>query len=656
MSSDIDNQLEQIGPRNPAAMVCNALFGVLPHVDPLAEASTVAALAERLHPGAPAAVVARAQVIAGEDASRKAIWMATGLDAGDGVVTIFTSIKSALALYSSRKTGAATPPSGWSETQGLDATLKSLAICHLLDRLFPGEADPLLILLHLETGRALLAYMATVEVSLPFLTESVSPEGQLARLVARHGAEAAEKLGTVVGAPAVAAAQQRMPVVVALLDRIARDAASAVVPAASALERSLPVGLRVLDMGGDVFAAGADVLPNYRYLGVRLVAEAAALQALREAGLPVAAASAAAATWQGLFLQPAAAEAPAPADPAPPTPSAVSVAPPPISPVAPPITPVAPPILDLPEVAETPTVQGGEGPALALGGLAAAGALGVAAASRRPSAPPPPPVEVAPPPPPVEPVRPPLPPLPVGNPPPPMESARPVTPPLPPLPPLPEAGRPASLPTINPPPPPIASTLPHTDPVRPAVPKMPPLPPEPPRTAAMPVMPPLPPNKPATEASKPPLPVMPPLPEPKRADPPTPAKVDPPRASPPPILQLPPETLQPTYTREEPVVIPEKRGLSMMGIVFAVIVLGALGCAVLGAFGVGTGLYTAADSKPPVSTDKGKPDSKKNDTKKNDTKKNDTKKNDQRGGREREKAGKRTPGGNREEERRGGGR
>jgi hypothetical protein len=121
-------------------------------------------------------------------------------------------------------------------------------------------------------------------------------------------------------------------------------------------------------------------------------------------------------------------------------------------------------------------------------------------------------------------------------------------------------------------------------------------------------------------------------------------------------LQLPPETLQPTYTREEPVVIPEKRGLSMMGIVFAVIVLGALGCAVLGAFGVGTGLYTAADSKPPVSTDKGKPDSKKNDTKKNDTKKNDTKKNDQRGGREREKAGKRTPGGNREEERRGGGR
>ena len=656
MSSDIDNQLEQIGPRNPAAMVCNALVGVLPHVDPLAEASTVAALVERLHAGAPAAVVARAQVIAGEDASRKAIWMATGLDAGDGVVTIFTSIKSALALYSSRKTGAAAPPSGWSETQGLDATVKALAFCHLLDRLFPGEADPLLILLHLETGRALLAYMATVEVSLPFLSESVSPDGQLARLVARHGAEAAEKLGTVVGAPAVAAAQQRLPVVVGLLDRIARDAASAVVPAASALERSLPVGLRVLDMGGDVFAAGADVLPNYRYLGVRLVAEAAALQALREAGLPVTAASAAAATWQGLFVQAAVAEAPAAAEPAPSAPSVVSVAAPPISPVAPPSSTGPTPILDLPEVAETPTVQGEVGPALALGGLAAAGALGAVAASR-PSAPPPPPVE------PPRPVMPPPPP--VGNPPlPPIEPARPVMPPvpppveparpvMPPLPPLPDVGRPAAPPTMNPPPPPppVAATLPPTDPMRPAVPKMPPLPPEPPRAAASPVMPPLPVTPPAKEASKPPLPVMPPLPEPKRADPPPPAKVEPPKPVTPPILQLPPETLQPTYTREEPVVIPEKRGLSMMGIVFAVIVLGALGCAVLGAFGVGTGLYTAADSKPPASTDKGKPD-----TKKNDTKKNDTKKNDGRNGREREKAGKRTPPGNREDNRRGGGR
>ena len=284
MGSEIDARLARFGPRDVTVLATNGLLRVLPHADPLppvqSMAEVVAALAGGAHPQA----VQRAEQLVSEQNARRALLLATGLDAGDGIITVFSSIRSAVALYMGRHGGAA-PPAGWSDHQAGDAVLKAIALGHLLDLCFPDSEDPVTELAGLPAGRALLAYYAAAEVALPFVEILVDGEHALSAMLPEHADAQARKLATVVGSAAVQEAREHMPALAPTADTLVACTASHLGPLAKTAEGTVPGARGVVDKVGDVVAAGADVLPVYRYLGLRVVAEVAALRAIREAGL-----------------------------------------------------------------------------------------------------------------------------------------------------------------------------------------------------------------------------------------------------------------------------------------------------------------------------------------------------------------------------------
>ena len=202
MSSDFNARLARFGPRDVTVIATNGLLRVLPHAEPLPPVQSMAEVVAAMTGGAQPAVVQRAEQLVGEQNARRALLLATGLDAGDGIITVFSSIRSAIALYMGRH-GGSTPPTGWSDHQAGDAVLKAIALGHLLDLCFPDSEDPVTDLAWLPAGRALLAYYAAAELALPFVEVVVDGEHTLSIMLPEHADAQARKLATVVGSAAV---------------------------------------------------------------------------------------------------------------------------------------------------------------------------------------------------------------------------------------------------------------------------------------------------------------------------------------------------------------------------------------------------------------------------------------------------------------------
>ncbi len=342
--SSLDDRLAAQGAQDPVMVAINALLRVLPEAEALPPRASLAAVAEGLLPGQGAALTPAAAAYAEADDSQKALWVVTGLDAGDGIVSVVSSVRSAVALYLRRRGGQAAP-AAWTGHQRADAVLKLLAIAHLLDRLHPGADDPVREAAALPAGRAVLCYFAAVELGLPFLSASLGPREEGAGLLSElieHELDAQRGRATsLLGTEALARAEAHLPRLVPAVERLLRASASRLDPLAQAAEQRLPGANVARDGVADVLAIGADVLPVYRTLGLRWVAEAAVARAAQAQGRwpadPVAEA------WISRNLPPKTPQLPPPLPPglalgaeaAPPwseAPSAPSAEPPPVPP------------------------------------------------------------------------------------------------------------------------------------------------------------------------------------------------------------------------------------------------------------------------------------------------------------------------------------
>lgn len=531
MASEIDARLEKFGPRDVTVIGTNGLLRVLPFAESVPPVASVAEVTAAMLGGPQPEVVARAEQLVADDGSRKALWLTTGLDAGDGIITVFSSIKSAIALYMGRKSGKVAP-AGWSSHQAGDAVLKAIALGYLLDLCFPGSEDPVLELAQLPSGRSLLAYFAAAEVALPFVGQLADGDHALSTLLPDHIEAQAKKLGTIAGAAAIRQARLHLPAIAPTIDALVAQSGDYLGPFAKSAESTIPGAGRVVDTVGDVMAAGADVLPVYRFLGLRVVAEAAVLRAARERGLPVAESGA---EWVQQFVDgprraamplPPSVTAPGLEDPDPSEGEAATEM------MAPQLA--LPPVAAAPPTADRPPPVRPDVPSLAPPAVAMAVAGGAAAlASEGPPASPPvrPPPANPPRPRPVETeasLPPPLQPSHLGVSPPSVSGALPPTnPPAPVAPPPLPGGQPSG----GPPPLPIAATDPSVRP--PSLPdaateKMA-VPPRPPASSTPAVPPPLPVTHPATPPT---------IPEPASPPPVAPPPVT--RAGEPPPLASPP--------------------------------------------------------------------------------------------------------------------
>ncbi len=266
--------------------------------------------------------LARAREIALAPDAAAVLKMARALDTADSGLSIYSGVKSAVALYKSKK-GARAEALETDKQQATDAVLKGLGLSYMIYRLFPGgPTEKLERIRALPSGQALLFYYAAVEVGLPFADNALLKGGTLlSSLFERFGGDQAERLSAVAGADA-SQASGMMGKLMAPLETLVTKSASYLKPVADTAAKYMPGALGSADKVAGVVATGADMLPVYRYLVSRVVIEESLRRAVEEIGPE----NAAAAQLPEPAPRPAIAAAPAAVSPAAVSPAAAAIA------------------------------------------------------------------------------------------------------------------------------------------------------------------------------------------------------------------------------------------------------------------------------------------------------------------------------------------
>jgi len=275
----VDAALGQFKPDDYTVQLCNTVFKVLPFVQPGAPYERLVDALKALHPQASAQMLARAQEYATGEPASKALWVASAIDTGDAGLAVFSGLKSAVDLFRGKRGNAFETDT----QQAVDAALKLLAMGYIVYRLFPGPIPQRIQTFYsLPAGQSLSAYYASIEVALPFADNAMVAGGNfLATLWQRYGSQAADKFSSLVGPDDAKGAQGILGTMIGHMEAVVQRVTPFAQQVADAASRYVPTALNVADKVAGVVATGADAMPVYRYLGARLVAEAAANVGIR---------------------------------------------------------------------------------------------------------------------------------------------------------------------------------------------------------------------------------------------------------------------------------------------------------------------------------------------------------------------------------------
>lgn len=279
MAYDVQVELADFGDTTLSARLVRAVMRVVPFAP---QFPTVTSLddAIRAAGGTPTpAVLARAQKHAAGEGALGAMWMGGALDKADGGLALYTGVKNAVAAWR-EGAGAFSTDS----PQAADAVLKGFALAYIGWKLFPGTARERVDALRAtDAGKAMLVYYASIEVGLPFADNVVRSGGSfLETLVERWGGEEADKITAVAGSDAAEDTLGAFDALLEPLEGMITQSAKYLQPIANAASEHLPKALDVADKVAGAVAVGADVLPVWRMLVARLVAEVAARRAIAE--------------------------------------------------------------------------------------------------------------------------------------------------------------------------------------------------------------------------------------------------------------------------------------------------------------------------------------------------------------------------------------
>jgi hypothetical protein len=278
-STPVDSALKEFGPDDYTVKLCNALFGVLPVDIQQASFSTLGQAADTLATGANNQARQKAEGLAGSEGVATGLKVVNAIDMGDAGISAFSGLKSVFGLL----TGKGADSLETDTQQGVDAVLKLLAIAYFIHSVYPGDlTDRVKLFYATPSGKALLAYYAAVEVGMPFADNALVAGGSfVSDLFGKYGPAAADKLGGLLPAGGVAAAQGMMGSLLAPVDGLVQRVSPYAKTAAQAVSGFLPTAMNVLDKASGAAATAIDAMPVYRYLGARVLAESCVLLASR---------------------------------------------------------------------------------------------------------------------------------------------------------------------------------------------------------------------------------------------------------------------------------------------------------------------------------------------------------------------------------------
>jgi tellurite resistance protein len=270
-STPVDAALKEFNPDDYTVKLCNALFGVLPVDIQQASYNTLAQAADALAPGAGNKARKAAEELANSEGVATGLKVVNAVDMADTGIAAFSGLKSVFGLLTGQGTNALETDT----QQGADAVLKLLALAYFIYSVYPGDlTDRIKMFYATPSGKALLTYYAAVEVGMPFADNALVAGGSfVSDLFGKYGPAAAEKLGGLLPAGGVAAAQGMMESLMSPIEGVVQKVAPHAKAAAQAVSGFLPTAMNVLDKAAGAAATAIDTMPVYRYLGARALAE-----------------------------------------------------------------------------------------------------------------------------------------------------------------------------------------------------------------------------------------------------------------------------------------------------------------------------------------------------------------------------------------------
>lgn len=280
LKNHIDPVLAEFPPDAVTVRVAHAIFGAVPFAPKQPVYGSLGECVQSFFPQSSEDSQTLVFKLAQGDNVASALSIASAIDTGDTGIAVYSGVQSALTMFFGKGMKALDTDT----EQGVDATMKLLGVAYIIHKLFPGSpADAASAFYTTPAGQALAFYYASVDVALPFADNLVSAGGNVIQtLISRHGGAAAGKIAMLPGGAQIAStAQSMLGSLVAPIEGAVRQVTPYVSSIASSAVKHIPGVMSAVDKAAGAVAAGADVLPFYRYLVGRLAAEACVLNASR---------------------------------------------------------------------------------------------------------------------------------------------------------------------------------------------------------------------------------------------------------------------------------------------------------------------------------------------------------------------------------------
>jgi len=280
LKNHIDPVLAEFPESAVTVRVAHAIFGAVPFAPKQPVYNSLGECAQSFFPKIGEDAQTLVYKLAQGDDIQSALSIAHAIDTGDTGIAVFSGVTSALGMFFGKGTKALDTDT----EQGVDAAMKLLGMAYIIHKLFPGSpADAASAFYTTPAGQALAFYYASVDVALPFADNLLSAGGNaIETIMNRHGGAAVGKLSILPGGAQIAStAQSMVGSLIAPIEGAVRQVTPYVSNIASSAVKHLPGVMTAIDTGAGVVAAGADVLPFYRYLVGRLAAESVVLRASR---------------------------------------------------------------------------------------------------------------------------------------------------------------------------------------------------------------------------------------------------------------------------------------------------------------------------------------------------------------------------------------
>lgn len=272
MADNLMGALQEFDADDKTVRLVNAVMRIVPKAPDYHHAGSLKMLVQQLRMAPSPENMNRIRALGAEDRVSDALWMASALDTGDKVYGAYSGVKQAMNLFFGGKRRNV----DFDTAQRNDAALKALGIAYMLHKAIPGSIpDKVRAFADMESGQMLIAWYAGVEIVLPFADNIISEGPRLLdKLLDSAVASQMQRLSKLPGAGSLDGVKETLGGLTVHLKNGINRAQDKAPKLAEAARRVVPAVGRMADVGTGMAAQAADMMPVYRLLGGRFIAEA----------------------------------------------------------------------------------------------------------------------------------------------------------------------------------------------------------------------------------------------------------------------------------------------------------------------------------------------------------------------------------------------